>query len=508
MQAQNLRIDQSARSHQKAKELNHDVAVRNAKLFHEGNTRPARLNLERWSCALEARRAQHCDSRASAARASFPIPVNAAPRLPLQCKLAVGAVNHPLEAEADAMAAQVVSGAPVASHAASASAPALHRQASGTAVPSVGAPASVHQALHSPGEPLDSATRSSLEPRFGSDLSRVRIHTGAQAAQSAADVQANAYTVGQHVFFAAGSYNPHSADGKRLLAHELSHTVQQSGGASGHAARLSSAAPAVQRDPTPQAAPGSTADDKKKQTKPEAVTLPLPSDFMNRFRLTPPSLLTPPQQPSIFSPGQYALGPQTPGASSAGAAPVPNLYPPSIFPTPTTSPAGSTQPGPTALPASPAGPSTTPAAAPTGAVAGLSLQRRKLQYRSSFRLSRSLQGRRRRPRRASLRAPGIDQTNRDHQLPTQRSDSLGLQRRSRQADRCLLGDIHHPRSRRSGQDCLRAGQQAWQRRPFVSIGCNDTVQYGQRLRPRCQQDRRRCGSNIHGGVLEHFRFTY
>ena len=53
------------------------------------------------------------------------------------------------------MAAQVVSGAPVASHAASASAPALHRQASGTAVPSVGAPASVHQALHSPGEPLD-----------------------------------------------------------------------------------------------------------------------------------------------------------------------------------------------------------------------------------------------------------------------------------------------------------------------------------------------------------------
>lgn len=292
------------------------------------------------------------------------IPVNAAPRLPLQCKLAVGAVNHPLEAEADAMAAQVVSGAPVASHAASASAPALHRQASGTAVPSVGAPASVHQALHSPGEPLDSATRSSLEPRFGSDLSRVRIHTGAQAAQSAADVQANAYTVGQHVFFAAGSYNPHSADGKRLLAHELSHTVQQSGGASGHAARLSSAAPAVQRDPTPQAAPGSTADDKKKQTKPEAVTLPLPSDFMNRFRLTPPSLLTPPQQPSIFSPGQYALGPQTPGASSAGAAPVPNLYPPSIFPTPTTSPAGSTQPGPTALPASPAGPSTTPAAAP------------------------------------------------------------------------------------------------------------------------------------------------
>ena len=208
------------------------------------------------------------------------------------------------------------------------------------------------------------ATRSSLELRFWQRPEPESASTPARKLRSQRpDVQANAYTVGQHVFFAAGSYNPHSADGKRLLAHELSHTVQQSGGASGHAARLSSAAPAVQRDPTPQAAPGSTADDKKKQTKPEAVTLPLPSDFMNRFRLTPPSLLTPPQQPSIFSPGQYALGPRR-QALPAQARLLCPFYPPSIFPTPTTSPAGSTQPGPTALPASPAGPSTTPAAVP------------------------------------------------------------------------------------------------------------------------------------------------
>jgi hypothetical protein len=277
------------------------------------------------------------------------IPVNAAPRLPLQRKLAVGAVNDPLEAEADAMAAKVLSGAAAASSTASASAAALHRQASGGAVPSVEAPASVHQALHSPGQPLDAATRASLEPRFGRDMSRVRIHTGPQAAQSASDVQANAYTVGQDVFFAAGRYNPHSGEGKRLLAHELSHTVQQA-----------AVAPVVQRDPTPQAA----ADDKKKKTKPDAVTLPLPSDFMNRFKLTPPSLLTPPQQPSIFSPGQYTLGPQSPGASGAGAAPAPNLYPPSLFPTPTTTPLGPTQPAPTPLPASPASPSAAPGAAP------------------------------------------------------------------------------------------------------------------------------------------------
>ena len=188
------------------------------------------------------------------------IPVNAAPHLPLQRKLAVGSVNDPLETEADAMAARVLSDEHVAASAASATPAALHRKASSTAVPSVEAPASVHQALRSPGEPLDTATRSSLEPRFGRDLSQVRVHTDSLAAQSAADVQASAYTVGQNVFFAAGNYNPHSAGGKRLLAHELSHTVQQSGGASGHSARLSSAAPAVQREPTPQAAPNASAD--------------------------------------------------------------------------------------------------------------------------------------------------------------------------------------------------------------------------------------------------------
>jgi len=292
------------------------------------------------------------------------IHVNAAPHLPLQRKLAVGSVNDPLETEADAMAARVLSDEHVAASAASATPAALHRKASSTAVPSVEAPASVHQALRSPGEPLDTATRSSLEPRFGRDLSQVRVHTDSLAAQSAADVQASAYTVGQNVFFAAGNYNPHSAGGKRLLAHELSHTVQQSGGASGHSARLSSAAPAVQREPTPQAAPNASADDKKKKTKPEAITLPLPPDFISRFQLIPPSLLTPPQQPSIFSPGQYTLGPQAPGASGAGAAPVPNLYPSSLFPAPTTTPIGPTAPVSTPLPASPAGPSTTPGVAP------------------------------------------------------------------------------------------------------------------------------------------------
>ena len=136
-----------------------------------------------------------------------------------------------------------------------------------------------------------------MEPRFGRDLSRVRIHTGPQAAQSAADVQANAYTVGQDVFFGAGRYNPHSGEGKRLLAHELSHTVQQSG-----------AGPAspnlVQRDNTPQAAATAAPAEQKKKV----VTVPLPPGFTSQFQLTPPSLLAPPQKPPIFSPGTLSLG--------------------------------------------------------------------------------------------------------------------------------------------------------------------------------------------------------
>ena len=399
------------------------------------------------------------------------IPVNAAPRLPLQRKLAVGAVNDPLEAEADAMAAKVLSGAAAASSTASASAAALHRQASGGAVPSVEAPASVHQALHSPGQPLDAATRASLEPRFGRDMSRVRIHTGPQAAQSASDVQANAYTVGQDVFFAAGRYNPHSGEGKRLLAHELSHTVQQA-----------AVAPVVQRDPTPQAA----ADDKKKKTKPDAVTLPLPSDFMNRFKLTPPSLLTPPQQPSIFSPGQYTLGPQSPGASGAGAAPAPNLYPPSLFPTPTTTPLGPTQPAPTPLPASPASPSAAPGAAPQ-APSRVSIYSNGSGTFSVGTVSASRISPRMPPSLARRLPRSRNRSSREaYQLSPHRSDPLSVQRRSRQANRRSVGNLRYADSaRRSGQDCLRPVQQARLGRPVLSVGCDDSLQHGQRLRPHC-----------------------
>ena len=79
----------------------------------------------------------------------------------------------------------------------------------------------------SPGQPLDRSTRASMEPRFGHDFSDVRVHTDSRAAQSADAFAADAYTTGRDIYFAAGKYAPASKDGQHLLAHELTHTVQQ-----------------------------------------------------------------------------------------------------------------------------------------------------------------------------------------------------------------------------------------------------------------------------------------
>jgi hypothetical protein len=94
------------------------------------------------------------------------------------------------------------------------------------------APAAVHEVLNSPGQPLDPATRAFFERRFGADLNGVRIHDSAQAAASADAVGALGYTVGQHIAFARGQYQPGSDSGRRLLAHELAHTFQQRGASS------------------------------------------------------------------------------------------------------------------------------------------------------------------------------------------------------------------------------------------------------------------------------------
>jgi hypothetical protein len=89
-------------------------------------------------------------------------------------------------------------------------------------------PPIVHQVLHEPGEPLDAATRSFFEPRFGRDFSSVAIHADAKAAASSRALNANAFTAGQHLVFDEGQYRPNTTAGRRLLAHELTHVVQQS----------------------------------------------------------------------------------------------------------------------------------------------------------------------------------------------------------------------------------------------------------------------------------------
>ncbi|HEX2030249.1 MAG TPA: DUF4157 domain-containing protein, partial [Actinomycetota bacterium] len=88
-------------------------------------------------------------------------------------------------------------------------------------------PPIVHDVLRSPGRPLDPGTRTQMEARLGHDFGAVRVHTDSRAGRSADAVQALAYTVGSHVAFAPGRYAPGSPQGRRLLAHELTHVVQQ-----------------------------------------------------------------------------------------------------------------------------------------------------------------------------------------------------------------------------------------------------------------------------------------
>jgi len=88
-------------------------------------------------------------------------------------------------------------------------------------------PDSVQQTLRAPGRPLDDRTRSFFETRFSADFSAVRIHDDAQAARSAGDVGARAYAVGRHIALAANRFAPDTTSGRHLLAHELTHTVQQ-----------------------------------------------------------------------------------------------------------------------------------------------------------------------------------------------------------------------------------------------------------------------------------------
>jgi hypothetical protein len=120
------------------------------------------------------------------------------------------------------------------------------RQISSSGRPATAGPAPdvVHRAIHATGQPLDAPSRGFFEPRFGRSFSEVRVHTNADAAGSANAVNALAYTVGRDIVFAGRQYRPEIPEGKALLAHELTHVVQQAGMA-GRAASL------IQRQPQP-----------------------------------------------------------------------------------------------------------------------------------------------------------------------------------------------------------------------------------------------------------------
>lgn len=143
----------------------------------------------------------------------------------LQRKLAIGDSNDPLEQEADRVADQVMS-TPL-NLAINRTPPKIQRFTGQENDGMNTAPPSVERVLASSGRPLESALRQDMEGRFGYDFSQVRVHTGGVAEQSARDVNAHAYTVGNNVVFGAGRFVPGTNEGQQLIAHELTHVVQQ-----------------------------------------------------------------------------------------------------------------------------------------------------------------------------------------------------------------------------------------------------------------------------------------
>jgi hypothetical protein len=141
------------------------------------------------------------------------------------------AINKPgdaFEQEADRVAEQVMRMPQPAVPVAVVLDPVVQRRASDESAPET-VPPIVHDVLHSPGQPLDAATRAFMEPRFGRDLSGVRVHTDARAHAASHAINARAFTLGRDIAFARGEYRPGSSEGRRLIAHELTHMEQQRG---------------------------------------------------------------------------------------------------------------------------------------------------------------------------------------------------------------------------------------------------------------------------------------
>jgi hypothetical protein len=153
--------------------------------------------------------------------------------LRVQAKLTVGRPDDEYEREADQVADAVIrdSDEPPARRIGSSEENQGVQSKAGAPPPST-VPAEVESQIASArggGRPLSDSTRNFFEPRIGTDLTDVRVHDDAAAADSARAISAHAFTVGSDIFFGTGKYSPTTTDGKRLLGHELVHTLQQGG---------------------------------------------------------------------------------------------------------------------------------------------------------------------------------------------------------------------------------------------------------------------------------------
>lgn len=167
-------------------------------------------------------------------------------QLRLQTKLKISEPGDRFEQEADRVASQVIGkDEPVGQRSPHAHSSTMQRSVPNLSGPGI-APRIINGALSSPGYSLDSATREFFETRFGHDLGQARIHTDTRAMESARTLNAEAYTVGWDMVFGAGQYAPETSTGKRLLAHELTHVIQQTaawGGAFSTTSSFASTAP-------------------------------------------------------------------------------------------------------------------------------------------------------------------------------------------------------------------------------------------------------------------------
>jgi hypothetical protein len=147
-------------------------------------------------------------------------------RLGLQAKLTINEGGDIYEQEAERIVDQVMA---ASSSPAAGRAPRCVQRFSGQLTGQLDVPsASVEHAVASPGRPLGWPLQQDMEQRFGHDFSQVRVHADAVAEQSAQDVNARAYTMGYHIVFGRGQFAPETHEGRRLIAHELTHVVQQS----------------------------------------------------------------------------------------------------------------------------------------------------------------------------------------------------------------------------------------------------------------------------------------